>query len=195
MPVPPATRPAPPLPAPSQEATKQGRVLAAMVLLCLLAGLWVVVARVGPDTSAPVPAQDIDAPGLQGLRQAEFSQQGGTASSVTLPDAWVQRGLPYVSAGTYRLRVHLDQAPDGLQALRIDRFSTLHRVRVNGVLLSEQGPQDPQARRGRLFAQLIAVPAGVLRAGDNLIEIELKRGSVAGLDAVAHVGQGDAGGA
>jgi signal transduction histidine kinase/CheY-like chemotaxis protein len=184
MSVPPATHPALPPPSPGRETATQGRVLAAMVLLCLLAGLWAVVASTWPDTGAPVPAPHADAPGVQRLGQAEFSLEGGTVAAVTLPDAWVRRGLPYVGAGVYRLRVHLDQAPEGLQALRIDRFSTLHRVRVNGVVLSEQGPQDPQARRGRLFAHLIAVPAAVLHAGDNLIEIELRRGSVAGLDAV-----------
>lgn len=142
---------------------------AAAVLVWLL-GLWLVWA-------APARADDHELL----LTQAEFASAAqGPWQAVALPDTWSQRGLGSPGIGFYRLRFRLDAAPDRLWALRLARLSTNHELRVNGQLVSGGLPLESRVLR-RPVPVLVSLPPSLLRAGENVIEIEVDNGVRAGL--------------
>lgn len=139
-------------------------------LLAWLFGLWLLGA-------APVRADDHELL----LTDAEFSlSTEGPWQAVTLPDTWSQRGLDSPGIGFYRLRFRLDTAPERLWALRLARLSTNHELRINGQLVSGGLPLESRVLR-RPVPVLVHLPPALLRAGENLIEIEVDNGVRAGL--------------
>lgn len=139
-------------------------------LLALLLGLWLILA-------GPARADDHE---LE-LTTAEFGlSEQGPWQTVALPDTWSQRGLSRPGRGFYRLRFRLDAAPDRLWALRLARLSTNHELRVNGQLVSGGLPLEARVLR-RPVPVLVSLPPSLLRAGENLIEIEVDNGVRAGL--------------
>ena len=95
---------------------------------------------------AAIPARS---QGLQ-LQVAEFRTDAQSPwQRVELPDTWSYRGLANGGAGQYRLEVDLgSSAPIEVWALRAERMSTHHEVRINGVwvrghLGSDEGPPRP----------------------------------------------------
>ncbi|MBK6717400.1 MAG: hybrid sensor histidine kinase/response regulator [Burkholderiales bacterium] len=126
---------------------------------------------------AAIPAQS---QGLQ-LQVAEFRTDAQSPwQRVELPDTWSYRGLANGGAGQYRLEVDLgSSAPIEVWALRAERMSTHHEVRINGVwvrghLGSDEGPPRP-------MPTLVSIPAGLLHAGVNEVWIDVRHGSRAGL--------------
>lgn len=116
------------------------------------------------------------------LREARFQRtdlaEPSGWTTVALPDTWAARGLPLEGSGRYRVQFDVDGVPDGQWALRIDRLSTDHTVRLNDRLLHSR---DPGAGRPRPAPALIEFPAHLLREGRNDLEIELHLGLRAGL--------------
>lgn len=112
--------------------------------------------------------------------------------AVALPDTWAARGLPQTGGARYRLRFALaTQPPEGVWALRIDRLSTAHQLRVNGVLVAQQrgtGSTDdhagPLTEGGKPIPVLVEFPTGLLRLGDNQIDIEWRLITRAGMSDV-----------
>ena len=126
---------------------------------------------------AAIPARS---QGLQ-LQVAEFRTDAQSPwQRVELPDTWSYRGLVNGGAGQYRLEVDLgSSAPIEVWALRAERMSTHHEVRINGVwvrghLGSDEGPPRP-------MPTLVSIPAGLLHAGVNEVWIDVRHGSRAGL--------------
>jgi signal transduction histidine kinase len=104
--------------------------------------------------------------------------------AVALPDTWGARGLPLAGSAHYRLQLPLRQAPQGVWALRIDRLSNVHSIRVNGVLVQQRG--DVLAAQGvpRVLATLVEFPAALLRVGDNQIDVQWRLAARAGMSVV-----------
>jgi signal transduction histidine kinase len=116
------------------------------------------------------------------LDQVRFHAGGGDAppaddapgwTSRTLPDVWT---LPRRLAGTdgwYRARVALPAAPGELMAVALPRAGMGASVWVNGVRVG--GPATlgrPLARSGGR-PQLVTVPATLLHAGDNVVDVHV----------------------
>jgi len=119
------------------------------------------------------------------VEHAEFRANADAAwQPVTLPDSWSRRGLAARGRGEYRSQFELAQTPLGMWALRIDRISSSHQLRINGQLI-DIGPQE--AGDGWPVPQMIEFAPGVLRAGRNDISIAVDYRSRSGL-APLHLG-------
>ena len=158
---------------------------AAAGLIWVCASLWAAVA-------------DLPAEPTQLLRQALFQRldPGAPAAAwqaVELPDTWAARGLPTAGSGRYRLHFPLAAAPQGVWAVRIDRLSAVHSLRINGVLVQQRGDGLGQAAtlRPGPMPVLAEFPAQLLRQGDNQIDIEWRLGFRAGMSDL-QVGSGAA---
>ncbi len=117
------------------------------------------------------------------LDQAEFIADGlATPLQVALPDTWVQRGQPAGGVGHYRMRFHMAAPVDAVWALRADRLSTAHEVRLNGQLMHGSLQTAPQARRP--VQALIPLPPHLLIVGENRLDITIATGVNAGLSPV-----------
>lgn len=89
---------------------------------------------------------------------------------VALPHTWARHGLSLPGLTRYRVRVELPALPDAAWALRIDRLSTHHEVRINGHLLHGRLPAPPALLR-RAVPTLLIVPTALLAIGPNEIDI------------------------
>jgi signal transduction histidine kinase len=117
------------------------------------------------------------------ITRAEFCRTTGVTD--TLPDAscgWQsvdlakvwhspRPDLPLVDAW-FKLRFHLDKVPGQALALYTVAFNRAGRVYINGSLLRDVGSMRDPLPLNWNRAQYIVVPAMMLRAGDNEIEIQ-----------------------
>jgi len=101
------------------------------------------------------------------------SGTGVAGTAVDLPDSWAGRGDTTSGRGRYVLRLDLDRVPERPWAMRLDRLSSRHLVRVNGVVLADR-LSGPTTARPKPVPALLSLPAPLLRAGENLIEIEIE---------------------
>jgi signal transduction histidine kinase/ActR/RegA family two-component response regulator len=108
---------------------------------------------------------------------------GSDWEAVTLPDTWPARGLKGRGVGAYDIRFDIEAPPKsrgaGAWALRIDRLSFQHEIRLNGFLVRQE--IDEQGANGRPLAYLMQIPPEMLRVGDNRLEIVVHHGSMGGL--------------
>jgi signal transduction histidine kinase/CheY-like chemotaxis protein len=100
---------------------------------------------------------------------------------VALPHTWGSQGLPLSGSAQYRLQFQLAGPAEGVWALRVDRLSNVHSVRVNGVLIHQAGLQGVAVARPRPVPVLATFPAQLLRPGDNEIDVQWRLGLRAGL--------------
>jgi signal transduction histidine kinase len=128
------------------------------------------------DAPTVVPGQLVST-----LSQAEFSlAPQGPWQLVSLPDTWAQRGVSPLQAGYYRAHFVLASVPQRALAVRIDRLSRVHEIRVNGHLL--QGNLETAGRILRRPAPvLIGIPPSLLKAGHNQLDLVADAGARAGL--------------
>ena len=110
--------------------------------------------------------------------------------AIALPDTWGARGLPLAGQAHYRLRLALQQAPQGVWALRFDRLSNVHSIQVNGVLVQQRGQVQSAQGVPRVLSTLVEFPAGLLRVGDNQIDVQWRLAARAGMS-VAMAGPSD----
>jgi len=147
------------------------RPIARLLALCF-ALAWLLLSSTMPARAEAEPVITIT--------QAEFATSAsGPWQGVALPDTWALRGQPPRTVGHYRASFDLAQAPQGMWALRADRLSTHHELRVNGQLV--HGTGDPPETLYRPMPTLVALPPGLLRAGRNTVEISAQHGTRAGL--------------
>lgn len=135
------------------------------------AARWLRAALVALLLGALAPGWCAAEAALQVIDRALFVGADGRAVAVALPDTWALRELPMAGAGRYRLVVHLEEAPRLPQSLYAPRMSPVHALRVNGVEVLERGVHG---RRPRPEPQLLAIPAGLLRAGANELELSVQ---------------------
>lgn len=148
----------------------------AVGLALLAAGLPAAQAAGEAPPTASMPAS-------QTITQAEFCMMPGLAD--TLPDdscGWQtvrlakvwhspRQDVPLVDAW-FKLRFHLDAVPRQGLAIYTVAFNQSGRVFVNGSLLREIGAMRDPLPLNWNRAQFIALPALMLRTGDNEIEIQ-----------------------
>lgn len=142
------------------------------VLLCCAALLqW----------ASPAAAAILDRSQELQLQEAEFRSDAQSPwQRVELPDTWSHRGLATGGTGQYRLQVNLgSNAPAEVWALRAERMSTHHEVRINGVWV--RGHLGSEVGLPRPMPTLVSIPAGLLRTGVNEVLIDVRNGSRAGL--------------
>ena len=134
-----------------------------------------------PAAAAPVAATAVPSGVSQVIAQAEFCQIDGVAdtmpadcrwSVVTLAKRWKASEPSHVSDAWYRLHFHLDAVPDRSLAMYMVAFNRTGRLFVNGRLLREVGAMQEPLPMNWNRSQYVVVPAVMLRAGDNEIEVQ-----------------------
>ena len=92
---------------------------------------------------------------------------------VALPDDWSRRRPGVGGIGRYRIGFSLGAAPKEPYAVFIRRVSAQGRVFVNDAYIGGGAFEKEPTRNFGNRAQLFEVPDGLLRAGENTIEIEV----------------------
>ncbi|OYU95876.1 MAG: hypothetical protein CFE45_19450, partial [Burkholderiales bacterium PBB5] len=153
----------------------------------IVALVWALVDGISVNAQTLRPAGSIV------LDHARFQQLDPGAESdwqaVALPDTWRARGLPQSGSARYRLNFALPAQPDeAVWAIRIDRLSSTHTLRVNGVLVNHQRGGDSGlddvvrlATSGKPIPVLAEFPSQLLKPGDNQIDIEWRLITRAGM--------------
>ncbi|WP_290872345.1 ATP-binding protein [Aquabacterium sp.] len=149
---------------PRSRARGQGAWALAWLLWLAIGLLWAGAAR-----SATPPLQ-VDQATLSTGSCAE--QRPGVP--VSLPDDWRQQGLQPPALACYRAHLVLSASPQVPWGLRIDRLPGNHRITVNGVPLSTRHMDGNVITSMATLPYLTEVPANVLLAGDNEIEIDVR---------------------
>lgn len=180
-------------------------------MLSLLAGMGVAGAQVAPGHAvlgaiALTPAEQH----LAGLSPAVTLPQdgvtvlteacvlaGGEAPPgaeapwlhLVLPHRWAQTHPGYEGAMWYRFRVMQTQVPQPPWAVYLPRAVMNAQVWVNGVPMAYSGSMSTPVTRNWYVPQLVQIPAGAWREGDNIIQVKVVSGFVSrnGL-APIHVG-------
>ncbi len=119
------------------------------------------------------------------LLQAEFTAGAApdgsvqTASVVSLPDTWSQRGLKTQGNARYRLRFDLARVPEQPWGLSFTRVSSTRQVFLNGVMVQGENPSG----RHHPQPEVIDLPAQLLRVGANQIDVDVRYRVRGGLSA------------
>jgi signal transduction histidine kinase/ActR/RegA family two-component response regulator len=175
---------------PSPDAARRWWAVVGARFLVWTAAVFGLLVLPGVAAGAAAPQGSI------ALTQAQFQRLAPDADAgwqtVALPDTWAVRGLPQTGGARYRLNFDLQTVPaEGVWALRIDRLSTAHLLRVNGVLVAQQrgtgsiaDHAGPLTEGGKPIPLLVEFPTGLLRTGDNQIDIEWRLITRAGMSDV-----------
>lgn len=143
-------------------------------------GRWLAALLVGAVFFLLAPALALSAeagePGLEGVvvSRASFQYDRGPPRPVDLPHTWVQDGLPTGGKGRYQVDLDLPRMPDVVWALGADRMSSRCAIRVNGSLIHGASPLRDLGQHAAPVWTYVDVPASLLRAGRNTIEIEVE---------------------
>ena len=151
--------------------------VAALMLLALGMGYGLIA--IGRPAPASVPSAASPSLTLSG---AEFCQVPGVSDalpddrcgwkSVRLAKLWKGPSEHGLADAWYRLGFHLDAAPDRPLAMYLVAFNRTGRLFVNGQLLRELGPMQEPLPLNWNRSQYAVIPAPMLRAGENEIEIQ-----------------------
>ena len=155
------------------------RVALPLLLVGALA-TWLALAL--PAAGVPVPAAaSAEAPEMT-LREADFCRRPGLDDAIpdahcaweTVPLAKIWRGLDDrpVSDGWYRLHFRLAAVPEHGLALYVVAFNRTGRLFVNNQYLRQFGPMVEPLPLNWNRSQYALLPPGLLRVGDNEIEIQ-----------------------
>lgn len=129
----------------------------------------------GSECVSSAAAETTPASALLTVTQARVSHDGGKVwIDVVLPDHWPQRGAVDKGRALYELRFDLASQPAEGWALAFSHISTYRRVSVNDQLLSQRADGSGYTNRRALGPALIDLPPSLLRAGDNVILIEVQ---------------------
>jgi signal transduction histidine kinase len=137
------------------------------------------------------------------IEQADFEfEDDGSPRRVSLPDTWAQRGLTTHGRATYHMTVTLGEVAPVVWALRVDRMSNRHSLRINGQLVSgsaTQGGDLPKAggvdqpagsgapkpsHLARPVPTWIELSPQLLRPGLNHIDLAVEHGVRGGLSSL-----------
>jgi len=140
------------------------------------------------SSTAVAPAQMAE---VISLEQAQFVADGAPPRAVLLPHTWARDALGNSGRALYRIEFQLDHAPTRPWGLQTPRLSSRHLVRLNGQWLHGSTPGSAGERRGVPVPTWIDIAPDLLRAGVNLLEIDVAHDYRAGLS-VLRVGPEDA---
>ncbi len=151
-------------------ALVRSAALLARALMC-----WVLMTLGGGVTTALA-----DTPTSHTLREAMFHSgpctQRYVSERVLLPDDWRTRNVQTPGSGCYRFSVTLSEAPQVPWSLQFHRLPGNHRITVNGQTLRTHFMDSPQINSLSMLPHLMEVPAQVLRAGRNQVDVEVRMG-------------------
>ena len=122
-------------------------------------------------------------PGVLALRSAEAlvleapvaaPPPAGAWRPVTLPDDWTERRTRGLQVGWYRFGFEMPEPqPGALWAAYVPRACASLELWLNGRLLHRGGGLQDPAIRNCYQSQLVVLPAGVLQAGPNRLELQV----------------------
>ena len=141
----------------------------------LLLVLWLALALVGPARAAD--AEVLTLTRAQAVAGAAGRFPGTPVPvPVDLPDDWSTRLPGHAGSVWYRIGFDAQSAlrgPDALPALYIARACSNVEVFLNGQRIFADGSMDEPLARHCHYPQLIALPAGALRAEGNLLDLRV----------------------
>jgi len=153
--------------------------LTVAMLMLLALGMAYGLIAIGRPAPAGVPSAASPSLVLSG---AEFCQFPGVSDalpddrcgwkSVRLAKLWKGPSEHDLADAWYRLRFHLDAVPERPLAMYLVAFNRTGRLYVNGQLLREVGPMHEPLPLNWNRSQYAVIPAPMLRAGENEIEIQ-----------------------
>lgn len=91
----------------------------------------------------------------------------------TLPDNWNESQPGVGGNGWYRLHFSLDQAPDRLWAVHLQRLRMNAAVFINGVFVGDGGRFVEPLSRNWNHPLYFSIPHSLLRAGKNVLHVRL----------------------
>jgi signal transduction histidine kinase len=94
---------------------------------------------------------------------------------VALPDRWPERRPDVSGVGWYRVPFALDAVPDQPLAVLLPHVSMNASVWLNGSWIGAGGRMEPPVARAWNRPLWLPLPAGLLRAGENALEIAVVR--------------------
>jgi signal transduction histidine kinase len=115
------------------------------------------------------------------LDRAELEVGNAAPRPVTLPHTWARDGMGNAGRARYRIAFRLDSVPSRPWGLQSPRLSSRHAVHLNGHWLHGAMLEAAAERRGVPVPTWIDISPDLLRAGDNLLEIDVAHDYRAGL--------------
>jgi signal transduction histidine kinase len=150
------------------------------VLLCLMA--WSSMGW-SADQAVGLPVVTLAMGQANTLREALVAPGGDTLPGdqapwmkVALPHRWAVTHGSHEGAMWYRLRVRLTELPKQSWAVYLPRVNMNGQVWVNGQPMPYDGSLVAPVTRNWYTPQLVQVPAGAWRVGDNEIDIHVVSG-------------------
>jgi len=164
------------LPAGFRHPTRQ-RLWRALAALRLLLLAWLLAGPGGAVLAQPAGVVRVldQARMLPGLARPEADWAG--APLVALPDAWAVSRPAQRGVVTYRLALTMPAGePDGnrLYGLYVERACSVMAAQLNGQTVHEGGRFTEPVSRQCHRPQLVALPAALLRPGDNVLDLQVR---------------------
>lgn len=141
--------------------------------MVLLAGTAACEPAVGPGTIELESARRVTVPRLAGDPTPPADEDFAAAPLVRLPDRWPLALREAAAGAWYRAIVALGAAPRETWAVYLPSVSMNAAVRVDGEPIGSGGRMAPSPARNWNRPLLFTLPAGLLRPGENVVEIAL----------------------
>ncbi|MEP6504435.1 MAG: hypothetical protein ABJD97_13950, partial [Betaproteobacteria bacterium] len=156
--------------------------VALVLLLAFGLAAWVALGTPANGVDAPAPSAAAGDWPVFTIRQADFCRRPGLGDDIpdarcpweTVPLAKTWRGpdAAGVHDGWYRLHFRLGTVPEQGLAMVVVAFNRTGRLFVNGQYLRQVGPMAEPLPLNWNRPEYALLPPGVLRVGDNEIEIQ-----------------------
>ena len=138
-------------------------------------GLWilfyllVIIAAITPlMTGLPSPTTGVH------LDTMQFTSHTGDVKALrSLPDNWRHNISITETQGTYSQDFVLDTEPQALWGVFISTHRSNVSIKINDIYVGDGGAFEPVLARNYMHPLLLSIPRGVLRGGNNHIEVTL----------------------
>ncbi len=107
------------------------------------------------------------------LGSAQFAFEGQAPREVALPHTWARDGVGNSGRARYRIEFRLDAGPTEPWGLQASRLSSRHEVRLNGQWVHGAALDLAVDLRGVPVPVWIDLAPGILRAGENVLDIDV----------------------